>query len=88
MAHGSRLVDLVHERIEDFLVERSTILRAISPDLEPLDAFSRRFLSGGKRFRALFCYWGWVAVGARDFYPFAPVGGRVRFPVVSAAAAL
>ena len=88
MAHGSRLVDLVHERIEDFLVERSTILRSISPDLEPLDAFSRRFLSGGKRFRALFCYWGWEAVGARDFDPFAPEGGRDRFPVVSAAAAL
>lgn len=88
MAHGSRLVDLVHERIEDFLVERSSILRSISPDLEPLDAFSRRFLSGGKRFRALFCYWGWEAVGARDFDPFAPEGGRDRFPVVSAAAAL
>jgi geranylgeranyl diphosphate synthase type I len=88
VAHGSRLVDLVHERIEDFLVERSTILRSISPDLEPLDAFSRRFLSGGKRFRALFCYWGWEAVGARDFDPFAPEGGRDRFPVVSAAAAL
>ncbi len=88
MAHGSRLVDLVHERIEDFLVERSSILRSISPDLDPLDAFSRRFLSGGKRFRALFCYWGWEAVAARGFDPFAPEGGRDRFPVISAAAAL
>jgi geranylgeranyl diphosphate synthase, type I len=88
VAHGSRLVDLVHERIEEFLVERTTILRSISPDLEPLDAFSRRFLSGGKRFRALFCYWGWEAIGGRDFDPFEPAGPRDRFPVISAAAAL
>ena len=54
MAHGSRLVDLVHARIEEFLSERTSILRSISPDLEPLDTFSRRFLSGGKRFRATF----------------------------------
>jgi len=88
VAHGSRLVDLVHERIEDFLVERSTILRSISPDLEPLDAFSRRFLSGGKRFRALFCYWGWQGVRAHAFDPFEPDGADDRLPVVSAAAAL
>jgi len=88
VAHGSRLVDLVHERIEDFLAERTSILREISPDLEPLDAFSRRFLSGGKRFRALFCYWGWEAVGGRGFDPFAAEGGRDKFPVVSAASAL
>lgn len=88
MAHGSRLVDLVHERIEDFLAERTSILRSISPDLDPLDRFSRRFLSGGKRFRALFCYWGWEGVRGRDFDPFEPDGGHDRFPVVSAAAAL
>lgn len=88
MAHGSRLVDLVHARIEEFLSERSSILRSISPDLEPLDAFSRRFLSGGKRFRALFCYWGWEAVGGRGFDPFETGPERDRFPVVSAASAL
>ena len=88
MAHGSRLVDLVHARIEGFLAERTSILRSISPDLEPLDAFSKRFLSGGKRFRALFCYWGWEAVAGRGFDPFEAEGGRGLFPVVSAAAAL
>ena len=88
MAHGSRLVDLVHARIEEFLAERSSILRSISPDLAPLESFSERFLSGGKRFRALFCYWGWASVGARGFDPFASEGGPDRYPVVSAAAAL
>ena len=70
MAHGSRLVDLVQARIEEFLSERTSILRSISPDLDSLDEFSRRFLSGGKRFRARFCYWGWEAVGGRGFDPF------------------
>jgi geranylgeranyl diphosphate synthase, type I len=31
---------------------------AISPDVTPMVEFSRQFLRGGKRFRALFCYWG------------------------------
>lgn len=88
MAHGSRLVDLVHARIEEFLAERTSILRSISPDLEPLEAFSGRFLSGGKRFRALFCYWGWEAVGGRGFDPFESSAERDRFPVISAASAL
>jgi len=39
VARGSRLVDLVQTRIEDFLAERTSILRSISPDLDPLDAF-------------------------------------------------
>ncbi|WP_350346871.1 polyprenyl synthetase family protein [Agromyces sp. G08B096] len=83
MAHGSRLVDLVQHRIEDFLADRSSILRSISPDLAPLNAFSKRFLSGGKRFRARFCYWGWEAVTGRGGDP-----GADLYPVVSAAAAL
>ncbi|HET6673037.1 MAG TPA: polyprenyl synthetase family protein [Agromyces sp.] len=88
MAHGSRLIDLVHSRIDEFLAERSSILRSISPDLEPLDAFSKRFLSGGKRFRALFCYWGWEAVGGRGVDPFDSPDDRDRAPVLSAASAL
>jgi len=88
VALSSRLVDLVHERIEDFLAERTSILRSISPDLDPLDRFSRRFLSGGKRFRALFCYWGWDAVHGRGFDPFEARDDVDLTPVVSAAAAL
>ncbi|MDR5700779.1 polyprenyl synthetase family protein [Agromyces aerolatus] len=83
MAHGSRLVDLVQHRIEDFLADRSLILRSISPDLVPLDAFSKRFLSGGKRFRARFCYWGFEAVAGRG----SPEPSDL-FPIVSAASAL
>lgn len=88
MAHPNRLVDLVHERVEDFLAERASILLPISPELGPLVDFSRRFLSGGKRFRALFCYWGWEAVTGRGFDPYRENGTPDRYPIVSAAASL
>jgi geranylgeranyl diphosphate synthase type I len=88
VAHGSRLVDLVQTRIDSFLDERTSILRSVSPDLEPLDEFSRRFLSGGKRFRALFCYWGWESVTGTSFDPFADADERDLSQVVAAASAL
>ncbi len=58
MAESTRLVDLVQSRIDEFLGVREPIVTAISPDLTALVDFSRQFLRGGKRFRALFCYWG------------------------------
>lgn len=62
MVPAPRLVDLVNERLEEFLADRASILRAIAPDLDPLSEFSERFLSGGKRFRARFCHLGWEAL--------------------------
>ncbi|CAN5375305.1 polyprenyl synthetase family protein [soil metagenome] len=61
MAESTRLVDLVQLGIDDFLAERSSELIAIAPELEELVGLSRKFLAGGKRFRALFLYWGWQA---------------------------
>lgn len=58
MIQSTRLVDLVQSRIDEFLEIRDPILTAISPDVTALADFSRQFLRGGKRFRALFCYWG------------------------------
>jgi geranylgeranyl diphosphate synthase type I len=59
-------VDLVQARIDEFLAERSPQLEAIAPELEPFIGFSSQLLAGGKRFRALFCYWGWQAVCEGD----------------------
>ncbi|WP_022883887.1 polyprenyl synthetase family protein [Glaciibacter superstes] len=89
MAESSRLVDLVQSRIDDFLHLREPIVTTISPELAPFVDFSRQFLRGGKRFRALFCYWGWHSVRADDLLN-ADENGDRRFldPVVSAAAAL
>ncbi|MFC6355853.1 polyprenyl synthetase family protein [Luethyella okanaganae] len=91
MAESTQLVDLVHSRIDEFLADRTSIVASISQDLTPLLDFSRQFLSGGKRFRALFCYWGWQSVSGIDdnFDPFAestPVADLS--PVVTVAAAL
>jgi geranylgeranyl diphosphate synthase type I len=72
-----RLVDLVQSRLDGFLAERGAELRGISPDLAVVDDYARRLLAGGKRFRALFCYWGWRAVSAHatDFDPLEDDGG-------------
>ncbi|MCU1525550.1 MAG: geranylgeranyl pyrophosphate synthase [Microbacteriaceae bacterium] len=62
MAESTRLVDLVQADIDAFLDERESLLTSVSSDLSPLIDYSRDLLRGGKRFRALFCYWGWQAV--------------------------
>ncbi|MET0853060.1 MAG: polyprenyl synthetase family protein [Microterricola sp.] len=92
MAESTRLVDLVDSRISDFLADRAPIVRAISPELSPFVDFSRQFLSGGKRFRALFCYWGFESVSGVDsgFDPFADDDEPARdlSAIVAVAAAL
>jgi geranylgeranyl diphosphate synthase, type I len=66
---STRLVDLIGLRIDEFLAERAPDLSAIAPELIPFADYSSALLRGGKRFRALFCYWGWNAVGAgRDAF--------------------
>lgn len=65
MAESTRLVDLVQRSIDAFLADRTTELAAITPELRPVTDVARDFLSGGKRFRALFCYWGWQSVSGR-----------------------
>jgi len=83
-------------------MSRDPIVTLISPDLTPLIDFSRQFLSGGKRFRAQFCYWGAQSVlaansglRAQDSSPFdrasPAAASAARAPlaaVVSAASAL
>jgi geranylgeranyl diphosphate synthase type I len=84
-------VDLVSARIDRALDEQRDRLAAISPDLVPFDTFARDLLSGGKRFRALFCYWGWQSVAGRSG-SFDPLSEGARQTtaeaIVTAAAAL
>ena len=61
---STRLVDLVQARVDEFLAERTTLVTSVAPEVETFLDFSADLLRGGKRFRALFCYWGWQAVGA------------------------
>lgn len=62
MSETVNLNDLVQSRIDIFLASQDSILAQVGPDLAPFSLFSREFLSGGKRFRASFCYWGWSSV--------------------------
>jgi geranylgeranyl diphosphate synthase type I len=90
VAESTRLVDLVQERIDEFLEERTPRLSAISEEIGDFVAYSREVLAGGKRFRALFCYWGWQSVSSPGTgFDVAEDSARLDFPaVVSAAAAL
>ena len=92
MAQSTRLVDLVHSRIDEFINTRESIVTTIGPDLAVLVDFSRQFLSGGKRFRAQFAHLGWQSVPARTAHRVAatPGGdsGAGLAGLVSAASAL
>jgi geranylgeranyl diphosphate synthase, type I len=66
VAGSLRFVDLVQNRLDDLLADRGSALTRISPDLDDLTTVARDLLGGGKRFRALFCYWGWQAVAGRE----------------------
>jgi geranylgeranyl diphosphate synthase type I len=88
---STRLVDLVQTEIDEFLVGRAAQLTAIAPELSEFLGISRDLLTGGKRFRALFCYWGWRAVAGTgdDFDPLADDRAGTDLPsVVRAASAL
>lgn len=85
MPGSPRFVDLVQARLDGFLADRGAELREISPDLDHVVATTERLLAGGKRFRALFAYWGWRAVEAADFDPLADEGGDLDAIVAIAA---
>lgn len=59
-------MDLVQGRIDDFLDQQAAYLAEVSPDLVPLSDAAGDLLAGGKRFRALFCYWGWQSVAGLE----------------------
>lgn len=61
MSETRVLLDLVQKQLDEFCADRRTEFEAISPDLVPVVDYTRSLLGGGKRFRALFCYWSWAA---------------------------
>jgi geranylgeranyl diphosphate synthase type I len=57
-----RFSDVIDTRLRDFFRETQVDVKRISDDLVPLVEYSEKFLTGGKRFRARFCFWGWRAI--------------------------
>lgn len=54
------LLELVQQRLDNFCEDKRQQLLQISSDLEPIIDYTQSLLSGGKRFRALFCFWSWA----------------------------
>jgi geranylgeranyl diphosphate synthase, type I len=56
----------VSAALDQFLARQRSDLAAISPELVPCADAIADLLTGGKRLRAAFCYWGWRARGGAD----------------------
>jgi geranylgeranyl diphosphate synthase type I len=68
------------EQTGRFLEEQEKILADISPDTLALLSAIRQLTGGGKRIRALLCFWGWRAAGGRgDLMPVAQAGAALEF---------
>jgi geranylgeranyl diphosphate synthase, type I len=52
--------------LDDFVGRQRRDLQNISPELVPCADAITDLLTGGKRLRAAFCYWGWRACGGAD----------------------
>ncbi|MCP9000166.1 polyprenyl synthetase family protein [Pseudarthrobacter sp. RMG13] len=56
-------VAAVAGELTDFLTTRQSLMAAISPDIDPIVGSISNLVTGGKRLRALMCYWGWRGAG-------------------------
>src|SRR4051794_1482056 len=52
----------IESTLQDFVAAQATWLDALGPDAQALVEHARTSVSGGKRFRAAFCWWGHQAV--------------------------
>ncbi|HWC35745.1 MAG TPA: polyprenyl synthetase family protein [Mycobacteriales bacterium] len=59
--------DRVDSALRDFMLDATRHLRDLGDELVPVAEIASEFvLSGGKRLRPSFCYWGGIAAGAED----------------------
>ena len=66
MDETTRLAGLIQERLNDIIEQHRADLEPLGPDAEPLLEEAAGFLTGGKRFRALFAVHGFRAVRPLD----------------------
>jgi geranylgeranyl diphosphate synthase type I len=59
--YSTNLLGQVQANLDSFCQKQRTDFEAISTDLIPVVDYTQSLLQGGKRFRALFCYWAWRA---------------------------
>ena len=56
----------VQKAVDDFIATQREILDGVSDDLDPLVEAVTDLLSGGKRLRPAFCWWGYRGAGGAD----------------------
>ena len=61
MKSSENLLIQVQSNLDSFCEKQRGEFEAISTDLVPVVDYTQSLLQGGKRFRALFCYWSWRA---------------------------
>ena len=61
MTEPQTLLQQIQTQLDDFCHERRGEFETISPDLTPMIDFAKSLMAGGKRFRAMFAYWAWMA---------------------------
>ena len=52
----------IEATLHEFVVQQASWLHSLGPDAQALVEHARTSVTGGKRFRAAFCWWGHVAV--------------------------
>lgn len=62
----NQLRDRVSKTLTDFIADHQKMMTAISLDTNPLVDSLANLLSGGKRLRPAFAYWGYLAGGGKD----------------------
>ena len=60
------LRERVNKTLEEFIERQRPRLDAVSEDLDAVVQSAHEILSGGKRLRPAFAYWGWRAAGGTD----------------------
>lgn len=64
-----RFVADVAAELNGFLRAQQETMATISPDVAPLMGSITNLVTGGKRLRALMCYWGWRGAGGEPAHP-------------------
>ena len=59
----THFINGVAGKLSGFMSEQRNLMASVSPDVEPLIGSISNLVTGGKRLRALMCYWGWRGAG-------------------------
>ncbi len=65
-AQMTRIRSQISDALDEFIGRQRGLLESVGAEMLPCADAITDLLSGGKRLRAAFCYWGWRACGGAD----------------------